>query len=554
MAPSAEPLMAAVLLLLAAVPVALASNVTYTVANDTGLNSSNLTKPNFTDHLPSRASGLKGEREAKMVKSVKYQRAAAHRLNCTVNTKTKTTGNRNRRELKKLPILRIKVHFIVINDGTRKTNVTMKTLAAQVASTNKVLRGIETEDKKNRGKTSAPFDKAVDTRLEIVLAGKPKYVTNKEQHRCMPKNQEAIKAAHASNPTNQVNIIICKTLMNNGKAMLGWSMFPVSKTKLGVPIKPSSNQWGMFIEYKSLPGYNSRYSGDTLTHELGHFFGLYHTFWEGIGTQCKFDNDYKGDTGLTNAPGYGCKKGSRSCPGVTTYDPIWNIMDYSDDACMFSFSEQQGVEMHTQIELHKKDLYKASKKLGETSRLIPFNSAKCLKQWNNGTTVSSKNAAATTNATTNTNTNTNTNATTGYGRLRRADETTGASTSGTTTEEPSTGADETTGASTSGTTTEEPSTGGDYDWDDEGITDDYYTGDDKTSWWKDDGGDDEEWEDWEWDEEQDFYNEYGGQFGDEHDYDGEYEDEWKFIGEDWEEEWEDLYNDEETQDDDKWYD
>jgi len=491
MAPSAEPLMAAVLLLLAAVPVALTSNVTYTVANDTGLNSSaepdqvvaikaalatagcqgigehrtrtngtrtngtrmrrndqvtftcdklfaalaaaegghkgygNLTKPNFTDHLPSRASGLKGEREAKMVKSVKYQRAAAHRLTCTVNTKSNTTGNRNRRELKKLPILRIKVHFIVINDGTRKTNVTMKTLAAQVASTNKVLRGIETEDKKNRGKTSAPFDKAVDTRLEIVLAGKPKYVTNKEQHRCMPKNQEAIKAAHASNPTNQVNIIICKTLMNNGKAMLGWSMFPVSKTKLGVPIKPSSNQWGMFIEYKSLPGYNSRYSGDTLTHELGHFFGLYHTFWEGIGTQCKFDNDYKGDTGLTNAPGYGCKKGSRSCPGVTTYDPIWNIMDYSDDACMFSFSEQQGVEMHTQIELHKKDLYKASKKLGETSRLIPFNSAKCLKQWNNGTTVSSKNAAATTNATINATTNTTTNATTGYGRLRRADETTG---------------------------------------------------------------------------------------------------------------------------------
>ena len=38
-------------------------------------------------------------------------------------------------------------------------------------------------------------------------------------------------------------------------------------------------------------------------------------------------------------------------------DPIWNIMDYSDDACMFSFSTEQAVTMHNQLELHKKSLY-----------------------------------------------------------------------------------------------------------------------------------------------------------------------------------------------------
>ena len=218
------------------------------------------------------------------------------------------------------------------------------------------MRGLESEDKRNAGKTSGPA-KGVDTRIEFVMADKPKYVTNKKWHNCMPKDQEEIKNAVTSNPLNQLNIIICKTLMNNGSPMLGWSMFPVSKTKTGVPIQPSSKQWGQFIAYNSLPGYNSRYSGDTLTHEMGHFFGLYHTFWEGIGTKCKFDNDYKGDTALTSSPGYGCKKASKSCPGSKGNDPIWNIMDYSDDACMFSFSTEQAVTMHNQLELHKKSLY-----------------------------------------------------------------------------------------------------------------------------------------------------------------------------------------------------
>jgi ssRNA-specific RNase YbeY (16S rRNA maturation enzyme) len=34
-------------------------------------------------------------------------------------------------------ILRFKVNFIVINDGTKKTNVTMKTLAAQLVARKK---------------------------------------------------------------------------------------------------------------------------------------------------------------------------------------------------------------------------------------------------------------------------------------------------------------------------------------------------------------------------------------------------------------------------------
>ena len=48
---------------------------------------------------------------------------------------------------------------------------------------------------------------------------------------------------------------------------------------------------------------------------------------------------------------------SGPCLSSKGNDPIWNIMDYSDDACMFSFSTEQAVTMHNQLELHKKSLY-----------------------------------------------------------------------------------------------------------------------------------------------------------------------------------------------------
>ncbi len=74
--------------------------------------------------------------------------------------------------------------------------------------------------------------------------------------------------------------------------------------------------------------------GRTLTHELGHFFGLRHIWGDG---GCSAD-DFCLDTPESNGSNSGCQVGSVSCGSV---DMVENYMDYSDDACMNIFTQDQ---------------------------------------------------------------------------------------------------------------------------------------------------------------------------------------------------------------------
>jgi hypothetical protein len=126
---------------------------------------------------------------------------------------------------------------------------------------------------------------------------------------------------------------------NLGGGLLGWATFPQD-------FQSEPLMDGVVVLNASLPGgtaapYNE---GDTLTHEVGHWVGLYHTFQEG----CFAPGDLVKDTPRVGEPNFGAPAmGSvDSCDygdGVIRVDLIDNYMDYVDDVAMFKFTPKQGL-------------------------------------------------------------------------------------------------------------------------------------------------------------------------------------------------------------------
>lgn len=144
------------------------------------------------------------------------------------------------------------------------------------------------------------------------------------------------------NPTKVLNLYTADI----SGSILGWSSMPWLYAE-------SSFMHGVVILNQTLPGGSaSNYNiGQTATHEIGHYLGLFHTFEGG----CVPPGDSIDDTPAHSQANYGCPVGTAACL-VNELAPIHNFMNYTDDVCMNNFTAGQIDRIHWAVETYKPTL------------------------------------------------------------------------------------------------------------------------------------------------------------------------------------------------------
>ena len=174
---------------------------------------------------------------------------------------------------------------------------------------------------------------AADTPFRFALTHTT-FTTNAEWSTVAPgRVEKEMKAALHEGDSETLNVYSADI----GGGLLGWAYFPQNyNTGAG-----ATND-GVVILDESMPGGTAgKYSlGDTLTHEVGHWLMLEHTFAGG----CSTKGDGVADTPAEAMPQFDCPEGADTCaaPGL---DPIHNFMDYTQDSCMDMFTAGQAARM-----------------------------------------------------------------------------------------------------------------------------------------------------------------------------------------------------------------
>lgn len=167
----------------------------------------------------------------------------------------------------------------------------------------------------------------------------------------------ATGGSDAWNTDQYLNIWIC-----NIEASILGQIFGLAYPPAGVPnwpdgsAAPSDDVSGVIVHYTTVgrnnpsaddDGVDGNDQGRTMVHEVGHYLGLRHIWGDAIAflgeDGCAVDDGFEDTPNCAAADNFQCNLNANSCSNETVDlpDMIENYMDYSPDACMNMFSQEQ---------------------------------------------------------------------------------------------------------------------------------------------------------------------------------------------------------------------
>lgn len=273
-----------------------------------------------------------------------------------VNAQTLNPRNTQRQRCHQL--WRIPVVFHVIhNRGVDSIN------AFQVASAMQVLN----EDyRKMAG--SPGFGSGVDTQIEFYLAKRDPlgaattgitYTKDSIANFTYSVPNDTLLKNKIRWPQNRyMNVWVVDTIMFGPSFLLGFAHAPSNGTNILDGVVIADQYVGRDTgTVKSSAPYRK---GRTLTHEVGHYLGLYHPF-DFVNVPCEGDSaancatagDFVCDVPPHSMPHFGCPTfPQNTCTEFPkdTNDYIFNYMEYVDDSCMNMFSQGQATRMQNTLD------------------------------------------------------------------------------------------------------------------------------------------------------------------------------------------------------------
>ncbi len=269
-------------------------------------------------------------------------------------------------------VLQIPVVFHVIY-ATQRDNISK----AQILDALRILNEDFRRTNADTSSTRALFRPvAVDTEIEFVLAKKDRNgncidgITRNQDNTSLYGNDGSKRYATDFPRSRYLNIWVVRNVRTSDPAnpsnVLGYATFPGN----------TSSSDGIIVRHDELgtigTAANSLYSsnGRTLTHEVGHYLGLFHTFFPGedpnksgctgatVGNNWPFTDvpggsnadkgDFCDDTPPVVASNFGCSPSTNTCNSDSPdlVDQIENYMDYTSCQNMFS-ADQKARMRHT---------------------------------------------------------------------------------------------------------------------------------------------------------------------------------------------------------------